>query len=123
MTLLERIDWVLEHRKDRVKNSSQWSLRAGLTRQHIATIRDRLKANPDSDQGRGTLEALAAAAGVSPAWLSHGRGSPDDEPSTQAQERYTAMPAIREMARLEGYAPEFIENFEALLDLDEQPSA
>ena len=39
------------------------------------------------------------------------------------RERYSAMPAVRAMAHAEGYPAEFVESFEALLELPEQPTA
>lgn len=76
--LAARIEWVLEHRKGRVKNRSQWSLSAGLTRVHVSTLLDRLRAKPDAEVELGTLAALADAAAVSRAWFAQGIGGPDD---------------------------------------------
>lgn len=44
-------------------------------------------------------------------------------PALEKPERYHAMPAVRAMAKAEGYPPEFMRDFEALLDFDEQPAA
>lgn len=73
---------------------------------------DRKKTDPE------TLKRIAAALDVSYEWLSLGRGT-----MVEHQERYHAMPAIRAMARADKYPADFVEKFEALLDLDDQPTA
>lgn len=79
MTGLEkRIRWVLEHRRDRIKNQSQWAVAAGLTRTHVDQLLRRLKKNEGAGQERETPEKLADAAGVSRAWLVFNEGSPED---------------------------------------------
>lgn len=61
-----------------MKNESQWSLSANLTRVHVNGLLKRLKKNPDAGVEVATLNALADAAGVSRAWFAQDVGRPDD---------------------------------------------
>lgn len=124
MTLAERIEWVLKHRKEIVINESRWSVAAHLARQHVNTMRRRLAQNPDAEQERGTLEALADAAKVSRAWFALGEGTPDAaDVVVERDERYHQMKAVREMGLSQGFDPSFVEKWEPHLDADEQPDA
>ena len=101
--LQERIEWVLEHRAEVVKNKSQWALKAGLARQHVVKLIER---NVEDGVEVGTLRKLAAAAGVSSAWLIEGVGAPDDTPP--ASDRYPNRAAAAQMARLAGLSEDAI---------------
>lgn len=64
----------------RVDNQQAWALKAGLSKDYIATMLSRLKTGEVETGKASALSSLATAAGVSPAWLISGLGSPDDKP-------------------------------------------
>ena len=121
-TLLQRIQWVLKHREALIKNESQWSLAAKKTRTRVNTLMRRLEEEPDHKVETETLQALAEAASVSISWFAYGEGSPDSG-IMQLVERYQEMPAVRNMARAQGFDEEFVRTWEAHLDADEDPDA
>jgi hypothetical protein len=65
-TLLERLDWVLEHRG---LTQLGWSKRAGLSTRYLSTLRGRLEAKPDARGDHDAMVKLATVAGVPVAWL------------------------------------------------------
>lgn len=75
-TIAERIDWVLENRKDLVKNARQWGIRAGMSHGTVPAIYER-----NSGMNSATAQKLAAVAKVSTDWLSVGVGDPDRVPT------------------------------------------
>lgn len=75
-TLLSRLEWVLSTRDT---SARQLSIQAGLSHATIASLIRGLKADP-STAARvevGTLDKIAAAAGVDPTWLKSGIGAPE----------------------------------------------
>ena len=72
-TLLERLDWVLEHRD---LTQLGWSKRAGLSTRYLSTLRGRLEAKPDTRADHDAMVKLARAAHVPVAWLEDGQGDP-----------------------------------------------
>lgn len=72
-TLLERLDWVLEHRG---LTQLGWSKRAGLSTRYLSTLRGRLEAKPDARGDHDAMVKLATVAGVPVAWLEDGKGDP-----------------------------------------------
>lgn len=77
-TLAERVEWILKHR--RRPDGTRWSQRAlseaaGMSPAVVGMLR-----RGDTKDVRGeTLRHLAAAAGVSLAWLATGKGTPDED--------------------------------------------
>ena len=64
----------------RVEGQRAWARAAKLESEtHVGRLLNGAAADDGSVQVR-ILEALAEAAGVSPAWLAFGVGSPDDDP-------------------------------------------
>lgn len=72
-TLLERLDWVLEHRG---LTQLGWSKRAGLSTRYLSTLRGRLETKPDARGDHASMVKLATVAGVPVAWLEDGKGDP-----------------------------------------------
>ena len=110
-TLAERIRWVLVH--DLVENARQWSIAAGLTPQHVHTFLKRAELNAAADMERGTVEALATAARVAPAWLLTGEGMAPlkstlaPEQQVTRDDRYANRASVHAKALATGwYAPE-----------------
>lgn len=101
VTLADRLKWILANRSR--PSGREWkptplSLAAGLGRNHVAQILSGRVQDPDT----ATLEAIAATAGVSAAWLVVGTGSPDDEAPTASQSpppplRFGELPTWREL--------------------------
>lgn len=89
-SLAARMQWVLTNR--RKPNGDPWdakalSLAAHLGASHVGQISRGKLANPQLE----TLQAIAAAAGVSVAWLASGKGSPDsDDPTTPSASESSA---------------------------------
>lgn len=97
MTLLERIQWVLDHRGDVVSSQSEWSERAKLARTHVNTLMKRLAKAPHARYEVQTLHAMADAARVSRAWLVDGVGTPDSsEPTLDTPYRYDSLREVVE---------------------------
>lgn len=70
-----RIEWILKHCTK--SDGTPWlkhelSLAAGLSRSYVGQLQNGRRANPEID----TLAKLARVAGVSPAWLAYGEGTP-----------------------------------------------
>lgn len=75
-TLLSRLEWVLSARDT---SARQLSIQAGLSHATIASLIRGLKSDP-STAARvevGTLDKIAAAAGVDATWLKSGIGAPE----------------------------------------------
>lgn len=89
--LRERIEWVVKHRRDIVKNRSQWARMSGLSRAHVHLLVRRREENPNAQQEWKTWSALANSAKVPREWLATGEGplppervEPGDESTTNA---------------------------------------
>jgi hypothetical protein len=84
-TLGKRLQWVLDHRKERVGNQSQWALAANLDRSNVRVCIAR-----NGSMRAEAVAALARVAGVSVEWLASGKGTPDDVPQMRAEDEYPA---------------------------------
>lgn len=105
-------------------NQGTWALAAGFSRKLLYTQMDRMRLDPNRTLVATTVVALAAVAKVSAHWLLDGKGDPDDieQPAVMRDERYEAMPFVRDLAVADGIDRAFVEQWEALLDSDDQPS-
>jgi hypothetical protein len=95
LSLLERLEWVIEHRAG--GNQRALSRASKLGENHIGVILTRLRKDPTRDIERETLSAIAKGGGVSLRWLASGDGSADDNgPLTREDlERVVAAAAER----------------------------
>lgn len=96
VTLLERIDWVIAHRKAQITNQTIWSEKSGLNKGHLGVMRKRLRTNPRADIERATLDRMAKAAGVSVRWLVSGEGEPLDSQPAMSPAQESAVGKMRQ---------------------------
>lgn len=116
MDVKSRVRWIIENhpRPDGDKwSAKQLSLVAGLSQSHVGQIARGDVDNVDTE----TLEAIAKAAGVSPAWLVLGTGDPTPDhtsevPTGPGDPRFAdlaAWPALRDAAaQLRPTAPQWV---------------
>ncbi len=97
-TLAARMQWVLTNR--RKPSGDPWdakalSVAARLGPSHVGQIARGKLVNPQLE----TLQAIAAAAGVSVAWLASGKGSPDSDDPTAPSASESSAPTMRPRGR------------------------
>lgn len=107
VSLLERIEFVLENKK---WSARKWATLAGLSEAtHLSTIMRRLEDDPEADVSSRVLAKLADAANVSMDWLAIGRGSPSGTfVSVERDPRYPSRGLAIAAARVYGYRDDAI---------------